>query len=81
MPRYPECWETCGACASGEVFILEILVAPGDRVDYGDTIINIETGKVTLDISSPYAGTVAEVFVSIGEKPLEGAPLLSLWCD
>ena len=32
MPKYPECWQSCGSCASGEVFILELLVKVGDVI-------------------------------------------------
>lgn len=73
MPRYPECWDTCGSCASGEIFVLEVFVQPGDRIEREDNIISIETGKVALDIPSPHAGTVVEVCVSEGDTVSEGA--------
>jgi len=81
MPKYPECWETCGNCAQGEVFVLEMLVAPGDHVVEDDNVLTLETGKVALDIPSPRAGTVQEVFMSAGDKPAEGAPILTLALD
>ena len=77
MPRFPECWETCGSCASGDVFILEVFVQPGDRIEREDNIISIETGKIALDIPCPWAGTVVDVFVEIGDKPEEGALLIT----
>jgi pyruvate/2-oxoglutarate dehydrogenase complex dihydrolipoamide acyltransferase (E2) component len=72
MPRYPECWETCGNCANGDVFVLEVLVAPGDAVAFDDGIVSLETGKVALDIPSPYSGRVARVCVGIGDVLAEG---------
>lgn len=78
MPRFPECWETCGSCASGDVFILEVFVQPGDRIEREDNIISIETGKLALDIPCPWAGTVIDVFVEIGDKPEEGALLITM---
>lgn len=78
MPRFPECWETCGSCASGDVFILEVFVQPGDRIEREDNIISIETGKLALDIPCPWAGTVINVFVEIGDKPEEGALLITM---
>ena len=78
MPRTPECWESCGACAQGEVFILEILVVVGDRLGYDETILTLETGKVALDIPSPLAGRVTAVHVIPGDRVAEGAPLLTL---
>jgi pyruvate/2-oxoglutarate dehydrogenase complex dihydrolipoamide acyltransferase (E2) component len=73
MPRYPECWETCGNCANGEVFILDVHVKPGDVIRVDDNLITLETGKVALDIPSPYGGTVVEVRVSENETLAEGA--------
>ncbi len=81
MPKYPECWQSCGSCASGDVFILEVLVAPGERLRHDDNILTLETGKVALDIPTPYAGTVVEVHVGAGDHVAEGAALITLECD
>lgn len=78
MPKYPECWSSCGSCASGDVFILELLVNIGDRVERDDNILTLETGKVALDIPSPYAGRVLEIHVTEGDTVDEGAPLITL---
>ncbi len=78
MPKYPECWESCGSCASGDVFILEVLVNVGDQLNFDDTILTLETGKVALDIPSPYAGRVASVHVIAGDTMDEGALLVTL---
>lgn len=78
MPRYPECWQSCGACASGKVFILEVLVQPGDRLAQDDNILTLETGKVALDIPAPHAGEVLAVHVAAGDEVPEGALLVTL---
>ena len=78
MPKYPECWSSCGSCASGDVFILELLVAVGDRVERDDNILTLETGKVALDIPSPHAGLVVQVHVTEGDTVDEGALLITL---
>jgi pyruvate/2-oxoglutarate dehydrogenase complex dihydrolipoamide acyltransferase (E2) component len=78
MPEYPDCWETCGSCGSGEVVILEILVKPGDMAAFDDTILTLETGKVALDIPSPRAGRVVEVFVAEGEAVAEDQLLMTI---
>lgn len=78
MPKYPECWESCGSCASGDVFILEIAVKPGDMLAFDDTILTLETGKVALDIPSPYVGRVVEVHVVEGDAVDAGALLVTL---
>jgi pyruvate/2-oxoglutarate dehydrogenase complex dihydrolipoamide acyltransferase (E2) component len=78
MPRFPECWETCGSCAQGEVFVLEVFAAPGAVIARDDCILSLETGKVALDIASPYAGTVREIHVAPGDFLQEGALLMTL---
>lgn len=78
MPKYPECWSSCGSCASGDVFILELLVKVGEEVQRDDNILTLETGKVALDIPTPYAGRVLEIHVTEGDTVDEGALLLTL---
>ncbi|QKV57082.1 MAG: dihydrolipoamide acyltransferase [Dechloromonas sp.] len=78
MPKYPECWQSCGSCASGDVFILELLVRPGDMIARDDNLLTLETGKVALDIPSPQAGRVLAIHVTAGDTVDEGAPLVTL---
>lgn len=78
MPKYPECWKSCGSCASGNVFILELLVTVGDVIERDDIILTLETGKVALDIPSPYAGRVIAIHVTAGDTVDEGTPLVTL---
>jgi pyruvate/2-oxoglutarate dehydrogenase complex dihydrolipoamide acyltransferase (E2) component len=81
MPRYPECWESCGNCSSGEVFVLEVLVQPGDTIRADDNLITLETGKVALDIPSPYAGRIVALCVAEGNYVAEGAVIATLEID
>ncbi len=78
MPKYPECWQSCGSCASGEVFILELLVKVGDVIARDDNLLTLETGKVALDIPTPRAVRVVEIHVSEGDTVDEGALLVTL---
>jgi pyruvate/2-oxoglutarate dehydrogenase complex dihydrolipoamide acyltransferase (E2) component len=78
MPKFPECWSSCGSCANGNVFILELLVAVGDVIERDDNILTLETGKIALDIPSPCAGRVSEIHVIAGDTVDAGALLVSL---
>ncbi len=78
MPKYPECWQSCGSCASGDVFVLELLVKVGDVIARDDNLLTLETGKVALDIPSPAAGRVVAIHVTEGDTVDEGALLASL---
>ncbi len=77
MPRFPECWDSCGSCRTGEVFVDSVLIRAGETISHDDTMIVLETGKVALDIPSPYAGTVLEVRVEQGD-PLDEGELIAL---
>ena len=78
IPKFPECWESCGNCGSGDVIVDDVLVFPGDTVEREDAIIVLETGKVALDIPSPRSGRVLEVKVAPGDKVDEGQVILTL---
>lgn len=78
IPQYPECWETCGSCAAGDVVIEAVLVKPGDMIQRDDNVIILETGKIALDIPSPYAGRVIDIMVKAGDEVAEGALILTL---
>lgn len=78
LPKFPECWETCGDCGQGEVLVQEIHVSPGDIVRRDDTLITLETGKVALDIPSPHAGTITEICVGEGDAVAEGALIVRI---
>ncbi len=78
LPKFPECWETCGNCGQGEVLVDAVQVKPGDVVRHDDPLITLETGKVALDIPSPHAGTIVAVHVAEGDTVTEGALIATL---
>ncbi len=78
IPKYPECWESCGNCGSGDVIVDDVLVLPGDTVERDDTLIVLETGKVAIDIPAPHAGKVVELLVIAGDKVVEKQIFLTL---
>src|SRR5688500_6912332 len=58
--------------------ILDVLVKEGDQVDKDQGIIEIETGKATLQVPSTFAGKVTKVHVASGQTVKPGAILLTL---
>lgn len=81
MPKYPECWDSCGSCRTGAVFVDSVLIRAGEAVRADDTLIVLETGKVALDIPSPYSGTIVEVLVEQGDPIDEGEPIALIDAD
>ncbi len=63
------------------VEIIEVLVAPGDRVEPEQSLLTLESDKATMDIPSPAAGRVKEVKVAIGQKLNRGDLILLLEQD
>jgi pyruvate dehydrogenase E2 component (dihydrolipoamide acetyltransferase) len=60
------------------VEVIELLVAPGDRVKPEQSLITVESDKASMEIPSPVAGVVREVRVKLGDKVSEGSPILEL---
>jgi len=60
------------------VEIIEIHVAAGDRVQAEDPVLTLESDKATMDIPSPFAGTIKTIGVKVGDKVSEGSKLGSI---
>jgi len=61
-----------------DIEIIEILVAPGDLVEAEQSIIVLESDKATMEIPSPYAGTIESITVSVGDRLNEGDQIATL---
>jgi len=61
-----------------DVPIIEILVSPGDTVAVDDPLLTLESDKATMDVPAPFAGTVGDLQVAVGDKVSRGTPLLTL---
>ena len=61
-----------------DVPVIDVLVAPGDRIGVETPLITLESDKATMDVPSPRAGTVASVLVSVGDTVSQGAALVTL---
>lgn len=51
-----------------EVEILSVMVAVGDRVSAGDSIVEVEGDKATFEVEAGVDGVVAEILVSGGQE-------------
>ena len=60
------------------VEIIEVLVAPGDSIEVEQALITLESDKATIDIPSPHAGSVKQVFVSESDKVSQGDVILEM---
>ncbi|MGE5400154.1 MAG: dihydrolipoyllysine-residue acetyltransferase [Bacteroidota bacterium] len=58
--------------------VLQVKVAPGDKVKKDQVILEIETDKATIEVPSDISGTVKEVLVKAGEKAKVGQVIFTL---
>src|SRR6218665_3150815 len=58
--------------------VIELLVKPGDTIKVEQSLITVESDKVSMEIPSSHAGQVKELRVQVGDKVKEGSVLLTL---
>ena len=56
-----------------DIEIIEVLVAVGDEISAESSLITLESDKAAMEIPSPFAGTVSELNVKVGDKISEGS--------
>ena len=56
-----------------DVPVIEILVAVGDTVSKDQGLVTLESDKATLEVPAPFAGTVKELRVKLGDSLSEGS--------
>ena len=61
-----------------DVPVIEVHVKPGDVVKVEDPLLTLESDKVTMDVPSPAAGTIAVVKVKVGDRVGEGTLVATL---
>jgi 2-oxoisovalerate dehydrogenase E2 component (dihydrolipoyl transacylase) len=57
--------------------IVSWLVAEGDEVELNQPLVEVETAKATVEIPSPFAGTVTKLHAGAGDAVAVGAPLVT----
>ncbi len=62
----------------GEVPVIEVLVAVGDRVQTDDSLLTLESDKATMEIPSPNTGVVKQLVAKVGDKLNQGDLILLL---
>ncbi|MFZ2044643.1 MAG: biotin/lipoyl-containing protein, partial [Trebonia sp.] len=61
-----------------EADIISWHVKPGDTIEDGQVIVEIETAKAVVELPSPYAGTVTGLLVEEGQTVDVGTPIIAV---
>ncbi|EOU5531134.1 pyruvate dehydrogenase complex dihydrolipoyllysine-residue acetyltransferase [Shigella flexneri] len=61
---------------SDEVEVTEILVKVGDKVEAEQSLITVEGDKASMEVPAPFAGTVKEFKVNVGDKVSTGSLIM-----
>ena len=58
--------------------VIEVLVKSGDTVAVEDPLITLESDKASMDVPSPFAGTVKDLKIKAGDKVSQDGLILTL---
>ncbi|MEN2999379.1 MAG: biotin/lipoyl-containing protein [Acidilobaceae archaeon] len=73
-----ELWPRRGGWAGK---VVSVLKQPGERVEQGEPLLEVEIEKAILVIESPYSGRVKEISVSPGRTVWPGTPVAKVEVD
>jgi oxaloacetate decarboxylase alpha subunit len=76
QPATPSSGDAVKAVLAGNIF--KVLVAPGDRVEEGQTLVVVEAMKMETAVSAPKAGAISDVFVKEGDVVAVGDSLVAI---
>ncbi|CAB4542282.1 unannotated protein [freshwater metagenome] len=58
-----------------EVYLVQWNKAVGDVIAVGDSLMEVETDKASVEVPSPVAGTIVEIFFKNGDEIKTGEPI------
>lgn len=62
----------------GDVEIIDVFVRAGDTVAVDESLMTLESDKATMDVPSPFAGTVKKVKISVGDRVTSGSSIMTM---
>jgi len=61
--------------------VIEVLVKAGDRVEKDQSLVTLESDKATMEVPAPFAGTIKEMKLKVGDEVSEGAVIAIIEAD
>ncbi|OSN04170.1 pyruvate dehydrogenase complex dihydrolipoyllysine-residue acetyltransferase [Lonsdalea britannica] len=59
-----------------EVEVTEVMVSVGDKVTAEQSVITVEGDKASMEVPAPFAGTVKEIKIAVGDKVKTGSLIM-----
>ena len=59
-----------------EVEVTEVMVKVGDKVEAEQSLITVEGDKASMEVPAPFAGTVKELKINVGDKVKTGSLIM-----
>lgn len=64
-----------------EVEVTEVLVSVGDHVEKEQSLITVEGNKASLEVPAPFAGTIKEINLKVGDQVRTGSLMMVVESD
>ena len=61
--------------------VIEVLVKAGDKVTKDQSLVTLESDKATMEVPAPFAGTIREMKLKVGDEVSEGAVIALVETD
>ena len=58
--------------------VIEVMVKAGDRVEKDQGLVTLESAKATMEVPAPFAGTIKEMKVKVGDNVSEGSVIATI---
>ncbi len=58
--------------------VISVLVSVGDTIVAEQSLLEVETDKVVVEVPSPEVGTVTEILINVGDEVAEGTSILKI---
>ncbi len=64
--------------SSEGIDVIEVCVAVGDVVKEGDSLVVLESDKASMEVPSPYSGTITKLVMKVGDSAKLGAEIAEI---
>lgn len=64
--------------SSDGIDVIEVCVAVGDVVSEGDSLVVLESDKASMEVPSPFSGTITKIVMKVGDSAKLGAEIAEI---